>query len=81
MNIKMREFLILQIQESAKIINQKIDEEDMERFRSIPCSKLIHEAEYMRMSVVLYSQNQQAKFIQETIQIERLKYINGGVAQ
>lgn len=77
----MREFLILQIQESAKIINQKIDEEDMERFRSMPYSKLIHEADCMRMSVVLYSQNQQAKFIQETIQLERLKYVNGGVAQ
>lgn len=69
----MRDFLISQIKESAELLGRRLSEKEIKRLDGMMYSKIIQEADFARLAVMLQVQNEQAQLSRELIEQEKLK--------
>lgn len=69
----MRDFLISQIKESAELLGRRLSEKEIKRLDGMMYSKIVQEADFARLAVMLQVQNEQAQLSRELIEQEKLK--------
>ncbi|MBV1817628.1 hypothetical protein KUA25_06075 [Bacteroidales bacterium MSK.15.36] len=69
----MRDFLISQIKESAELLGRGLSEKEIKRLDGMMYSKIVQEADFARLAVMLQVQNEQAQLSRELIEQEKLK--------